>query len=224
MLIQPSLYYFLMLGTLCKYGHSIRGVNLILLASWGVEAICTGVISTLQYQGVELNEEILIAWNIFVYANFMLFILLMFRLKSLVIYLDVGEAGKVGSCKDMKLRLRKLNALVIFFGMFLTIFLLSDLDVIIGKENALNQPFFPLYNLIQQAVTLVVFIFVYGYLVKMAFNLQSLFRRNNLVKGYICEICLTVLCILKAVDMFNIEPVIIYLVYRRDFSCSQMLS
>ena len=58
----------------------------------------------------------------------------------------------------------------------------------------------------------------------MAFNLQSLFRRNKLVKGYLCEICLIVLCILKAVDMFNIEPVIIYLVYKRDFSCSPMLS
>ena len=145
MLIQPSLYYFLMLGTFCKYGHNIRGVNLILLASWGVEAICTGVISTLRYKGVTLDEKILIAWNIFVYANFMLFILLMFRLKSLVIYLDVGNK----SHKNMKLRLRALNVLVIFFGIFLTIYLFSSLDLIIGKENALNKPFYPLYNLIQ---------------------------------------------------------------------------
>lgn len=121
--------------------------------------------------------------------------------------------------------MQKLLVIRNTFFVALTLFLFSDFSTLYRYQIA-DSVNFAWYNVIQQGVSLFVFIAAYAYLVNMALNLQSLFRRNGLVTGYSGEIFLCVMCVFKFIDMLitEAEPVIIFLVYTNEnFVCEDTL-
>ena len=85
---RSAIYLAFMVLTLIKYGRHLVGLNWVLLISWGAEAIFETVLYSLALNGIKHPRIFYAVWYTFSTINFLVFFGVMFKLKSLQIYMD----------------------------------------------------------------------------------------------------------------------------------------
>ena len=84
----------------------------------------------------------------------------------------------------------------------------------------------PIYNLVLLIAQFFVLLPSNIYLLMLAFQLQKLFRQHGYLQGYKGEFLVSIVFPLYVIAMINVwvvQPIITFLVYKTDFSCSEDL-
>lgn len=160
--IKAATYLAFMGYTLRKYSASIVKLNKFLMWSWTVEVIARLVLAFLDYYNVDYTTVVIFIWTALTQINFIIFLIVIFRLKALHIYMDVANKTEI----DIKQKLKRLK---IIRGVYITLYALivmsQSVVAFASGSEIMSSSAYAWYYLIASLSALGVFVSVDIYLI-----------------------------------------------------------
>jgi hypothetical protein len=229
--IATSLVYFILFFLVfLKHGEHIVKLNKILLISWFVEAVLSVAVTTFSLNhGIKsMNGGIFFnIWTLVSTLNFILFIYIMFWLKSIQIYMD--KENRTG--QEIREKLSRLKTIRKIYCIAIGVSSFSGQVAVFAKglfRKVIESQKFALINLNVQIFLLFISCSVHFYLIKMGITMQRILREYRLIEGYKGECVListyTIHFLSAVIRQFIIMPVLLLKINSSHTHCSHQVT